>query len=279
MYLFNLGLTVAMVRGYGSAIAAIHGGFQDGSSISNNTCLKKLLRGMFIQRPPLKKLVPSWDLGQVLKSLALPPYEPLAKASLLDLSIKTTFLIATATARRRSELHAMSIADGHIRWDLNGVRLVPHQGFLTKNQSPSFQPSDIFIPDIKSFSSVPEDKLWCPVRALKWYLARTKTLRNTISQLFMATTPPQRSVSRDTISRWIVRAIQLAVPNWTSSAESTPHAHDTRAVATSWAFFKGVPLQDILQAAAWKSPSTFVSCYLQDVLQTGRMALSTATRQ
>ena len=84
MHLFNQGLTVATVRGYRSAIAAVHGGFQDGSSISNNTCLKQLLRGMFIQRPPLKKLVPSWDLGQVLKSLALPLYEPLAKASLLN---------------------------------------------------------------------------------------------------------------------------------------------------------------------------------------------------
>jgi hypothetical protein len=37
MHLFNLGLTVATSRGHRSAIAAIHEGFQDGSSISNNT--------------------------------------------------------------------------------------------------------------------------------------------------------------------------------------------------------------------------------------------------
>ncbi len=131
------------------------------------------------------------------------------------------------------------------------------------------------------FFTVSEDKLWCTVRALKWYLARTKSLRGEVSQIFISTTKPHGAVSPDTISRWIVKAIQSSNSEWPTTPGGSIHAHDTRAVSTSWAFMKGVPLQDILQAAAWKTPSTFTSCYLRDVMQThGRVAqasLSSAT--
>ena len=278
MYLFHKDLTISTIRGYRSAIAAVHKGFADGSTVSNNASLAQLLRGMYVERPPSRKLVPSWDLAQVLKVLAEPPYEPLANAPLLDLSVKTVFLLATATARRRSELHALSVEPGHIRWEPSGVRLVPRQGFLTKNQSPSFLPPPIFVPDLKSFSSVPQDKLWCPVRALKWYLAQTKPLRGDTTQLFISTNKPHKAVSADSISRWIVTAIQASIKDWPKVPDIRVNAHDTRAMTTSWAYFKGVPIQDILQAAAWKTPSTFTSCYLRDVLQaegrTGRTALS-----
>lgn len=43
-------------------------------------------------------------------------------------------------------------------------------------------------------------------------------------------------------------------------------AHDTRGIASSWALFQGVPLDDILKAAYWHNPNTFTSCYLSDVI-------------
>ena len=117
MKLFNQGLTVATIRGYCAAVGAVHTGFPDGSSISNNNSLTQMLRGMFIERPSNKKLLPAWDLGQVLYTLSRAPFELLSNASLIDLSVKTAFLIATATSRRRSEIHALSIDTGHIRWE------------------------------------------------------------------------------------------------------------------------------------------------------------------
>ena len=57
----------------------------------------------------------------------------------------------------------------------------------------------------------------------------------------------------------------------------TPRAHDVRAVASSWALFEGVPLDDILSSAVWRSPNSFIACYLTDVVQDegrfGRAAL------
>ena len=214
----------------------------------------------------------------VLTTLTGLPYVPMASAMLLQLSIKLTFLIAVATSRLRSELHSLTTEPGHIRWEPGGVRLIPAMGFLTKNQSVTFLPPDIFVPDIKSHSSVRKDKLWCPVRALKWYVSRTELLRN-YPHVFVTSTPPHGPRSRDTITRWLVAAIRSDA-NVPTSERVT--AHEIWAASTSWAFFKGVSLSDITQAACWKTPNTFTDCYLRDVLRTegraGRTVLAAASR-
>ena len=77
--------------------------------------------------------------------------------------------MAVATARRRSELHSLTVEDGHIRWEPGGVRLIPQAGFLTKNQSSDFLPPDVFVADLKSFLAVDADKLWCPSGTIVYY--------------------------------------------------------------------------------------------------------------
>ena len=78
-------------------------------------------------------------------------------------------------------------------------------------------------------------------------------------------------------------------PNWScklilgrSATEGPIRAHDVREVATSLAFFKGVPLANITKVACWKCPNTFSDLYLKDVLQTdgraGREVLKTASQ-
>ena len=130
--------------------------------MSNNPAITQLIRGIFVQRPPVCKLIPSWDLFQVLSALSEAPFEPLAQASLIQLSIKVAFLLAVATTRRRSELHALTLEPGHIRWEPAGVRLIPNTKFLKKkNQSETFCLPDIFVLDIKSVSSILADRLWC----------------------------------------------------------------------------------------------------------------------
>ncbi|PIK41932.1 hypothetical protein BSL78_21219 [Apostichopus japonicus] len=214
------------------------------------------------RRPRIRRLAPSWSLSAALQTLTKPPYEPMASASLASLTKKTLFLIALASARRRSCLHALSTKQNHIRFENHGVRMVPDPAFLAKNQVLSFLPGDIFIPEIKSLSSIAEDKLWCPVRALKWYLNKTQHLRGTTTTLFILPRAPYSAASKDTISRWLAEIIR---PFTTGTI--TPRAHDIRGVAASTALFAGVPVEDILKAAAWRTPTTFVTCYLSDSLQ------------
>ena len=61
----------------------------------------------------------------MLDALARPPFEPLCSATLLHTSFKTAFLMAFAAGQRRSSLHALSVAPGHIHWEGRGVRLIP----------------------------------------------------------------------------------------------------------------------------------------------------------
>ena len=260
IHLFDEGKQVSTIRNYRSAISAVHKGFQDGTTLSNNEAVSKLLRGMFNSRPPVRKLAPTWSINDVLRSLQGSPYEPMDRAPLDALTHKTLFLVAAASARRRSELHALSVKRGFIRFTPAGVHLLPDPSFLAKNQSASFTPKAIFLPSLSSASSIREDRLLCPVRALKWYAHRTKLLRQS-SNLFILPRSPYSPASKDTISKWLIRLILPHVqPN------EYVRAHDIRAHASSKAWFQGVPLQDIMDAAAWKTPSSFVSCYLTDII-------------
>lgn len=260
LHIFKEGKQVSTVKNYRSAISSIHEGFPDGSTIGSNNAINHLLRGMFNERPPQKRLSPSWSINDVLNSLSTSPFEPIHNTSLELLTHKTLFLLAAASARRRSELHALTTKRGFIRFSHNGVYLIPDPTFLTKNETASFSPGEIYLPNISSASSIREDRKICPVRALRWYIEKTKNIRSS-ERLFLIPRSPYNPASKDTLSRWIVNLITPHIDN-----DDPVHAHQLRAHATSKAWFNGVSLSDILKAAAWKTPSTFVSCYLTDVV-------------
>ena len=261
--LYDKGKSLSTLRGYRSAIAAIHIGFEDGSSVSSAPRLSALLRSLSLKRPNFRPLVPSWSLPKVLEALAKPPFEPLHSASLLDTTIKTCFLLAVASGQRVSSLHALSIARGHIRWENGGVRLIPNAKFIAKNQSETSGPVEIFLRPLTKFSSIREDKVWCPVRALKWYLDKVKNLRKS-DQLFVITKAPFSPASKSTLSRWIVAAIKAAGSNARVS-DTNLRAHDTRSISSSWALFQGVSVEEICRAAYWRSQNSFTTYYLKDV--------------
>ena len=167
-------LAPSTFAGYRSAIAAIHQGFPDGSTVSSNTDLSTLLKGIFVVAARPRTLRETWDLPTVLKYLVGPPFEPLHAAPLKSVAIKTAFLIQLASARRVSWVHSCRIDPSHLRWENGGVRLLPSL-LLDKKQSLYFTPSSVFLLSLKEHS--PDDKVHCPLRALKWYLKLTKPLR------------------------------------------------------------------------------------------------------
>ena len=122
---------------------------------------------------------------------------------------------------------------------------------------------EIFLPAISSFSSVEEDKVWCPVRALKWYVNRTKSRRSS-SSLFVATIAPHKGVATSTLAGWLVDCIKLAGAD--AILTDRVRAHDTRAISSSWALLNGASLKEIQRAAFWSNPNSFIGCYLKDVL-------------
>ena len=103
LLLFSEGKQASTIRNYRSAVGAIHKGFPDGSTLSNNQLIAQVLKGFFNRRPPQKRLAPSWSINDVLRTLAEPPYEPLHNTPLELLTYKTLFLVAAASARRRTQ--------------------------------------------------------------------------------------------------------------------------------------------------------------------------------
>ena len=205
----------------------------------------------------------------VLWSLNKAPYEPLKTADIKYITLKAVFLLTFAAARRRSEIHALSIEEGCFRYDCNSdsITLLTQPGFLAKNQLPESLPEPIVIPGLSQFcGSDTDDRLLCPVRAVRAYLSRVKAKRLGRKRLFLPL-KGSKDISPSTISRWICDVIKLAYADLSSSDLSFMKisAHEVRALSSSWAYWNSVALEDVVRAAYWRTNSTFSSFYLRDL--------------
>ena len=272
LYLFeSKKLKPATIAGYRTAIADGLG--SSGDLISTSRDLNRLISSFYRDQPRINRSIPSWDLSLVLRALTKAPFEPLEKASLKDLTLKTVFLLALASGKRRGEIHAWTFSSVLFKGDKSQVTVAPSPPFLAKNQLASEGPASIktvVIPALTNIlgSGMTEDVALCPVRALRVYLRRTKQLRSGKSLLFVSYLPNfSRDIARATISQWIKRLIQYCY-NGADNENlklAGAKAHDVRALAASLAFKGGVSLSEILESCFWKSHSTFTNFYLKDV--------------
>ena len=163
---------VSTIRGYRSTISNTLK-FRTGYDFGSHPVLSELIKSFAKQRPVDRSLAPKWDLAFVLSHMCKAPFEPLDKASLFHLSVKTVFLVTLATARRVSEVHAFSIDSDHLRFsNLDGFLILRTQlGFLAKNQLPSRAPDSIIIPRLSNFCRKSDNfnRMLCPVSAVKIY--------------------------------------------------------------------------------------------------------------
>ena len=254
------------IAGYRSAIASIHQGWQN-STVSNNADLSKLIKGIFNTSPNIKPLLPNWDLPTVLWALCDFPFEPINSAEMKYVTWKTVFLVALASASRVSEIQALSVGKSHLRYEKDGIRLLPNIQFLAKTQRLGKPWTPVFIPEFNQFATDSRDLLLCPCRAIRMYIRRTENIRSVSECLFLTYQPGQsRPASKSTISKWIVSLIKFVYERHNERLDSV-RAHDTRRLATSWALFNGASVQEIMQAAHWVNESTFTSFYMRDVPQ------------
>ena len=107
---------ISTIKGYRSMISNTLK-FKTGNRIGSNPVLSELIRSFELQRPVQRSLTPKWDLSWVLVCLQKPPFEPLDKASKFHVTIKTAFLLALATAKRCSEIHALAMDSQHLRFN------------------------------------------------------------------------------------------------------------------------------------------------------------------
>ena len=235
--------------------------------------ISDMIASMELQRPRPTPVLPQWDLGVVLEALNKPPYEPLQEASFKHLTLKTVFLLAMASAGRRSELHALRFDQNYIQFKPKGagVTLYFSPEFMRKNQKPNQVNDPWYIPAIptgKPEFGAPN----CPVRALRYYhryLTEHPELRKGRRRLFFPIKDNNagKELSAPSISRWICTTIvdSHAAIQDSKNLSGSVKAHEVRAVATSLQLFNKADLHSVMKAGRWSSGGTFTSFYLRDL--------------
>ena len=256
-------LTLPTLKGYRSALAAVLRLREVDLSTSQE--LSTLFKAFAREAPVVRSPTPKWDLALVLDSLTSPPYEPIFTADIKFITRKTVFLLAFASAKRVSELQGLTSVVAHPD-DWSSATLTLDPAFLAKTELASDPLSRTFTIPSLSLASDDADRSLCPVRSLRAYLARTLSRRVKDSRLFIPFVGERSAVSRNTISLWIKDVVRRAYSS-ASQDQLRLHqrsAHEVRALATSWAFSHCLSLRDVMEAATWRSHSTFSSFYFRD---------------
>ena len=271
MYLYqDLNRHPSTIDGYRTAIVDTLG--PAGHHIAQSSDLYRLLSSFHRGRPKSSRNLPKWNLSVVLNEVTKAPFEPMKDTDLKHLTLKTAFLLALASGKCCSKIHSWVANKVSNLGQWEKVALFPSSDFIAKNQlarEGSQSVSPVTIPALTTSvdGQFKEDRTLCPVRALRYYLDRTKDLTGTRSLLFISFKKGHTSDIRPaTLSSWLKQTILLCYKQADQQALDLVQvkAHDIRAFTASKAFYGGVSDQ-IMQACHWKAHNTFTNFYLKDL--------------
>ena len=184
MYLYqDLNRRPSTINGYRSAIVDTLGPMAH--HIAHNADLHRLLSSFHRDCPKSSRNLPKWNLSVVLNELTNAPFESMKDTDLKHLTLKTAFLLALASGKRRSEIHTLIANKVSNLGQWEKVALFPSSDFIAKNQlarKGSQSVSPVTIPALTSIvdRQFKEDRTQCPVRSLRYFLDLTKDLRGFI---------------------------------------------------------------------------------------------------
>ncbi len=260
-YRLDSGSLPSTLKVYVAAIAAFRSP-QGEQSIGKHAMVVRFLKGAKRLHPPRPPSVLPWDLKVVLRAISQSPFEPLTSVGLKDLYLKTTLLLALASAKRIGDLHAFSVDSDCIRFGPGDYSFTirPRMGYVMRTGSffvcPVFwvislawrRCSDFGVP-LQGFEDLHRpfgqlSTIWPAIRVLQWLCERLGRFKTEALDA-------------------IVDAITAA---YTSQGLECPlhiRGHSTRAIASSWAWSSGMSIWDICVAAGWSSQNTWcMFCYI-----------------
>ena len=151
-------------------------------------------------------------------------FEPLASKDLQTVTCKVLFLLSLATVKRVSELQALSRSVAFIGRDLS-LSYLPE--FVAKTESERNPlPRSFLVQCLEDFvGDLPEDRLLCPVRAVRVYLQCTEALRPRPWTLFVSPSCPSWKLSKNALSYFIRRVI---IDSSAAGNGVSPRSHSVR---------------------------------------------------
>ena len=219
------GTHVSSLHGYRSVLSAMFRFHLP--SLSSDPVIRDLLRSFRLSSAECVLRPPAWDLSMVLTSFVSPALEPLSQASFRALTLTTLFLLALTTAKRVGELQALS-------------SIVAKSESLTRSIPRSF-----LVTSLADFAAgLNTDLLLCPIRALRLYLLRARSLSPGCHRLFVSPRRPSRAMSKNAVSFFlgeVISAAEAARPQVGSL-----RAHDVCSVSMSVAFHRNWSVTSVL---------------------------------
>lgn len=227
---YNMGSNYSTLNTHRSALSLLVS-----SKVEKDENVKRLLKGVFRQRPSLPRYRETWDPTVVLDFLSKMP----AVLNLKELSKKLVTLLALTTAHRVQALASIKMKDIHFNSDCVVINI-----------------SDVLKTSIKTKTNtilrLPffGNQTVCPAETLKLYIQSTKEIRGDIPYLVITTKKPFKKATSPTISRWIKEVL-------TESGIDTSifTSHRTRHASTSKAKSVGVSMEIIKKTAGWSDRS------------------------
>ena len=225
--------------------------------------LKDLICSFEIECPRRPVGPPLWDLVKVLIYLRGSTSEPLASKPLHLVTMKVSFLLALATAKRVGELQALSCRVASYGPDISLAYLPEFMAKTESEQNPL--PHSFLVRSLEEFvGDLPEECPLCLVWAIRTYLSITTCISPCSRSLLVSPKRPSCALSKNALS-FFLRQVILN----TGAVEEgvlPPCAHCIRAVATSAAFLRNWSVSKVLEAATWRSNPVFASFYFRDIL-------------
>ena len=195
MYLYqDLNRRPSTIDGYRTAIVQTLTGY---SPVFHRDC------------PKSSRNLHKWNLSVVLNELTKAPFEPMKDTDLKHITLKTAFLLALASGKRCSEIHAWVANKVSNLGQWEKVALFPSSDFIAKNQLAREGSQSVYPVTIPALTTIvdrqfKEDRTLCPVQALRYYLDQTKDLRGTRSLLSISFKKGHTSDIRPaTLSSWL----------------------------------------------------------------------------
>jgi hypothetical protein len=207
--------------------------------------LRRLLTGIDNLKPVKNKLR-IWSFDAALDKLKTYVFR---EDNLYQFTCHLTTVLALLSGRRLHDLSLLSIADGHIQFTDEGVKLLPVFGGKTDHFSSSSTP-------------------WCFISQSNWKVSVPDLIRRFI-ELSKDHRGDCQSLLIDTYRRNTpahVRKIRSYVMTVFAKIDIYSSPGSTRSAAATAALLKNVSLKDVMERGGWKSQNTVLKYYYRPCL-------------
>ena len=194
---------VSSLHGYRSVLSAVFRFHLP--SWSSGPVIRDLLSSFRLSSAERVLRPPAGDLSLVLTYFVSPALEPLSPASFHALPLPPLFLLAIATAMRVGELQALSSIVTFVA-GVACLSSIPQ--FVAKSESlPRSIPRSFLVTSLADFAAgLHTDLLFCPIRALRLYLLRPRSLCPGRHHFFVSPRRPSRAMSTNAVSFFLGRS-------------------------------------------------------------------------